>query len=139
MSAKTDAVVVIDGKVYTLSGYEDVEYLQRIGAYINDKIKEIDSLEASRHMPPNMKNVLIEINLADDFFKARTQVEKLEADLQLKEKELYDLKHDLIANQVKTESLEEQNKELESENRELLLSKTRLETTLEETLLDKKS
>ena len=29
MSAKTNAEVVIDGKVYTLSGYENEEYLQK--------------------------------------------------------------------------------------------------------------
>ena len=31
MSAKTNAEVVIDGKVYTLSGYEGEEYLQKVG------------------------------------------------------------------------------------------------------------
>ena len=30
MSAKTNAEVVIDGKVYTLSGYENEEYLQKV-------------------------------------------------------------------------------------------------------------
>ena len=50
MSAKTDAVVVIDGKVYTLSGYEDAEYLQKVGSYINDKIAEIDAVDSYRHM-----------------------------------------------------------------------------------------
>ena len=39
MSAKTCAEVVIDGKVYTLSGYEGEEYLQKVAAYINNKIK----------------------------------------------------------------------------------------------------
>ncbi len=138
MSAKTDAVVVIDGKVYTLSGYEDVEYLQKVGAYINDKIAEIDAVESYRHMAINMKNTLVEINIADDYFKAKSQVEKLESDLAAKEKEIYDLKHDLISNQVKTESDEERIKELEAENKELLLNKTRLEATLEDTLLDEK-
>ena len=37
MSAKTNAEVVIDGKVYTLSGYENEEYLQKVAAYINNK------------------------------------------------------------------------------------------------------
>ncbi|MBE5891670.1 MAG: cell division protein ZapA [Lachnospiraceae bacterium] len=138
MSAKTDAVVVIDGKVYTLSGYEDVEYLQKVGAYINDKIAEIDSVDDYRHMAINMKNTLVEINIADDYFKAKSQVEKLEKDLAAKEKEIYDLKHDLISNQVKTESDEERIKELEAENKELLLNKTRLEATLEDTLLEEK-
>ncbi len=138
MSAKTDAVVVIDGKVYTLSGYEDAEYLQKVGSYINDKIAEIDAVDSYRHMALNMKNTLVEINIADDFFKAKAQVEKLENDLAAKEKEIYDLKHDLISNQVKTESTEERIKELEAENKELLLNKTRLEATLEDSLLDDK-
>lgn len=138
MSAKTDAVVVIDGKVYTLSGYEDAEYLQKVGSYINDKIAEIDAVDSYRHMALNMKNTLVEINIADDFFKAKAQVEKLENDLVAKEKEIYDLKHDLISNQVKTESTEERIKELEAENKELLLNKTRLEATLEDSLLDDK-
>ena len=42
MSAKTNAEVVIDGKVYTLSGYENEEYLQKVAAYINNKIAEFD-------------------------------------------------------------------------------------------------
>ena len=34
MSAKTSAEVVIDGKVYTLSGYEGEEYLQKVALLI---------------------------------------------------------------------------------------------------------
>ena len=64
------------------------------------------------------------------------RVDKLERDLELKEKEIYDLKHDLISNQIKTETAETRAKELEAENKELLLNKTRLEATLEDKLLD---
>jgi cell division protein ZapA len=138
MSAKTSAEVVIDGKVYTLSGYEGTEYLQKVAGYINDKISEFDSLEEYRHFPLNMKATLIQLNIADDYFKAKSQVEKLEHDLELKEKEIYDLKHDLISNQIKTETAEESLKKIEAENRELLLNKARLEATLEDTLLDGK-
>ena len=45
MAAKTSAEVVIDGKVYTLSGYEGEEYLQKVAAYINNKISEFDGIE----------------------------------------------------------------------------------------------
>ena len=86
-----------------------------------------------------MKNTLLQLNLADDYFKAKAQVEKLEKELEAKEKEIYDLKHDLISNQIKTESAEAAVKELESQNKELLLNKARLEATLEESLLDNKS
>ncbi|MCH5333753.1 MAG: cell division protein ZapA [Agathobacter sp.] len=136
MSAKTSAEVVIDGKVYTLSGYEGEEYLQRVAAYINNKIAEFDALEDYRHVPVGMKSTLIELNIADDYFKAKEQVEKLERDMESKDKEIYDLKHDLISNQIKTESAEASMKALESENKELLLNKARLEAALEDKLLD---
>ncbi len=136
MSAKTSAEVVIDGKVYTLSGYEGEEHLQKVAAYINGKINEFDSLDNTRHLPANMKSTLIQLNIADDYFKAKAQVEKLERDLEMKDRELYDLKHDLISNQIKTESADERIKELEAENRELLLNKARLEATLEDALLE---
>ena len=82
-----------------------------------------------------MKSVMIQLNIADDYFKAKAQVEKLERDMELKDRELYDLKHDLISNQIKTEGTDERIKELEAENRELLLNKARLEATLEDALL----
>lgn len=138
MSAKTSAEVVIDGKVYTLSGYEGEEYLQKVAAYINNKIIEFDAIEDYRHLPLNMKNTLIQLNIADDYFKAKDQVIKLENDLEQKEKEIYDLKHDLISNQVKTETAEASLKELEAANKELLLNKARLEASLEDKLLDGK-
>lgn len=129
MSAKTSAEVVIDGKVYTLSGYEGEEYLQKVAAYINSKINEFEAMEDTRHLPGNMKSTLIQLNIADDFFKAKTQVDKLEHELDAKDKELYDLKHDLIADQIKMESADERIKELETENRELLLKNAKLEAT----------
>ena len=138
MSAKTSAEVVIDGKVYTLSGYEGEDYLQKVAAYINNKINDFNNIEEYRHIPLNMKSTLIQLNIADDYFKAKTQAEKLEKDIKLKEKEIYDLKHDLISNQIKRESAETSVKDLEAENKELLLNKARLEATLEDTLLDGK-
>lgn len=136
MSAKTSTEVVIDGKVYTLSGYEGAEYLQRIAAYINEKIDEYEAIDDYRHLPLNMKSTLIQINIADDLYKAKSLIEKLEHDLEMKDKEIYDLKHDLIAEQIKRENAEESMKQLEVENRELLLNKARLEATLEDSLLE---
>ncbi len=136
MPALTNVEVVIDGKVYTLSGYEGQEYLQKVAAYINSKINEFDTLGNTKYLSSDMKSTFIQINIADDYFKAKAQVEKLEHDIEIKDKELYDLKHDLISNQMKTDSADERIKQLEAENRELLLNKTRLEATLEDALLE---
>lgn len=137
MSAKTDAEVIIGGKVYTLSGYESEEYLQKVASYINNKRNEYDALEGYKRLPVDMQSTLLELNIADDYFKAKSQVEKLEQDLEAKEKEIYDLRHDLISNQIKMESDEKALKELEKENKELLLNKTKLEANLEDALLGK--
>ena len=84
-----------------------------------------------------MKAILIHLNIADDYFKAKARAEKLEQELELKEKELYDLKHDLISEQIKAESDEKAIRELERENRELQLNKAKLEAGLEDALLGK--
>ena len=138
MSAKTSAEVIIGGKVYTLSGYEGQEYLQKVAAYINDKINEFDRLDEYRNVPSAMKSTLLQRNIADDYFKAKAQVEKLEHDLDMKDREIYDLKHDLISNQIKTDSANEELKKLQNENKELLINKARLEAALEDSLLGTK-
>lgn len=137
MSEKTSAEVLIGGKVYTLSGYEGEEYLQKVATYINNKLSEFDNTEGYRRLPADMKATLLELNIADDYFKAKARAEKLEQQIEAKDKEIYDLKHDLISNQIRTESDEKEMKRLERENQELLLNKARLEASLEESLLGK--
>ena len=137
MAEKTNAEVIIGGKVYTLSGYEGEEYLQKVAIYINNKINELDSVEAFKRFPADMKATLIHLNIADDYFKAKSYIEKLEKEVEAKDKEIYDLKHDLISNQIKAESDEKSLKELEAENKELMVEKARLEAALEDARADK--
>ncbi|MBQ4293837.1 MAG: cell division protein ZapA [Lachnospiraceae bacterium] len=139
MASKADVQVIINGKVYTLSGYESEEYLQRVAAYLNNKIMEFDHVEDYRRFSPDMRSVLLQLNIADDYFKARSQTERLEKEIEERDREIYELKHDLISNQIKQESDEKKRKELESENKELLLNKAKLEATLEDALLGKVS
>lgn len=135
MSAKKSTQVLIGGKIYTLSGYEEEEYLQRIASYINSKLSEFENLSGMNNFTVDMKSTLLEINIADDYFKAKDLCDKYESDLELKDKEIYDLKHDLISNQVRIETLEEELTSLEAEKKELLSLKARLEASLEDALL----
>ena len=127
MSEKASADVVINGKVYTLAGYESKEYLQRVAAYINSKIAECQETEAMKRMPKEMQSVLLELNIADDYFKAKELVEKYEEDIASKEKEIYELRHEVIANQIKQEGLEKNIADLEEENKQLHIEKAKLE------------
>ena len=136
MSTKASTVVVIDKKEYNLSGFEQEDYLQMVAAYINQKITEMNQQESYKRIPQDMKNLMLQLNLADDYFKAKDKAEKLARDIALKEKEIYDLKHELISNEVKSETAEERATQLEAENKELLLNKSRLEEALEDKLLN---
>lgn len=108
MAGKNDTEVIIGGKVITLSGYESEEYLQKVASYINNKIAEYNKVDSFRRQPLDLQNVLLQINLADDYFKAKKQIDSLEEELEAKDRELYDLKHELIASQIKLESKEKQ-------------------------------
>lgn len=137
MSAKTSADVIIGGKVYTLSGYESEVYLQQVAAYINNKLSELEELEDYRRFTADMRSTLLELNLADDYFKAKNRAEMLEEDLENKSKELYSLKHELVSTQIKIDTCEKSLDEMERENKELRLNKTKLEAALDEALFGK--
>lgn len=130
MSSKTDTEVIIGGKVFTLSGYESEEYLQKVASYINNKVIEYGKVDSFRRQPLETQGVLLQLNIADDYFKAKKQISILEEELQAKEKELYDLKHELISSQIKLESAEGQVKALQQEQNDSAKKIVRLETEL---------
>lgn len=130
MSVKTDTEVIIGGKVFTLSGYESEEYLQKVASYINNKVNEYNKIDSFRRQPMDTQGVLLQLNIADDYFKAKKQITTLEEELQAKDKELYDLKHELISAQIKLESSQEQVKALQKEQNESAKELVRLETEL---------
>lgn len=130
MSSKTDTEVIIGGKVFTLSGYESEDYLQKVASYINNKVIEYGKVDSFRRQPLETQGVLLQLNIADDYFKAKKQISVLEEELQAKEKELYDLKHELISYQIKLESAEEQVKNLTNEQNDNAKKIVRLETEL---------
>ena len=132
MSSKNKTEVLIAGKIFTLSGYESEEYLQKVATYINNKIAEFKKLDGYNHQTKENKSILLELNIADDYFKAKKQVEMVEEELSEKDKELYDLKHELINAQIQ---LENQEKDLEAsrkENTELQKEVVRLQTERDE-------
>lgn len=74
--------------------------------------------------------MLLQLNIADDYFKAKKQISALEEDLAAKDKELYDLRHELISTQIKLEGVEEQVKALQKAQNEGEKEIVRLETEL---------
>ncbi len=132
MSTKTDTEVIINGKVFTLSGYESEEYLQKVASYINNKIAEYNKVDGFKRQSSDTQNVLMQLNIADDYFKAKKQIDLLEEEIQNREKDMYDLKHELIAAQIKLENTEKNLQNLQQEANENAKKMVRLETELKE-------
>ncbi len=131
MSAKNETEVYIGGRTYTLSGYESEEYLQKVAAYINSKLTDFKKSDSFRRQTIDMQAIMIELNIADDYFKAKKVADDMDGDLENKDKEIYDLKHELIASQIKLDSLNKELADVKKELSESQKSVVRLETELE--------
>lgn len=106
MQDKTTVKVLIDGKVYTLGGFESEDYIQKVAYYLNSKTEELKGLSGYSHQTMDVRNLLLALNIADDYFKAKSEVETLEEDRENKDMEAYNAKHDLVSARVKIEELE---------------------------------
>ena len=131
MASKTDVQVLLGGKVYTLSGYESEEYLQKIALYINNKMTELNQMPGYKRMGSDMQKTLLELNMADDYYKARKRISELEADLEDKDKAEYDLKHELISAQIQLDESTKKIDQLKEEINELQKQIVKLEAKAE--------
>ena len=132
MSSKNKTQVIIAGKIYTLSGYESEEYLQRVAAYLNGKITEFRGMDGYHRLSPDMRGILLNLNTADDYFKMKKKVEDLERELSEKDREIYEFKHELITAQIRLENAEKEIHNLEERNlqqqKEIIQLETRANT-----------
>ncbi len=127
-TGKNNAEVLIDGKVFTLSGFESEDYLQKVATYLNHKIEDCNENDGYRKQNAETRSVLLALNVADDYFKAKKQGNSLESDIELKDKEMYDLKHELISAQIKLDSAEQTIEDLKNKINELQIQIVKLET-----------
>jgi Cell division protein ZapA. len=129
-SSKNNTEVLIGGKVFTLSGFESESYLQKISTYLNHKLTECTNSEGYRKQSAESRSVLLALNVADDYFKAKKQGDALESDIAAKDKEMYDLKHELISAQIKLENADNAMDELKEKYQELQREIVKLETEM---------
>ena len=115
MAAKTALKVLINGKTITLAGYEDEEYLQNVANYLNRKISGLSGLQGYRRMSADDRNILLALNIADDYFKAKGQVSGLESSLEEHEQDSYGIKQELVASQIDAEKLRNENESLKAQ------------------------
>lgn len=77
MVEKNKTKVLIGGNVYTLSGEESEEYIQRVALYINRKMDELKHSDNGQSLNSRLLNVLLALNIADELFKEKDKVTSL--------------------------------------------------------------
>ncbi len=134
MASKNTIQVLIDGKIVTLSGYESEEYLQKVASYLNNKVMELGTLPGYNRQSSENKSILLSLNIADDYFKAKNQADAIENDMETKDKEAYEVKHDLIAAQITIDKMRQEIAKLQEEKAELAVSVNKLNAELDSLL-----
>ena len=73
------------------------------------------------------------LNIADDYFKAKNMGESLQTEIDNKDKQINDLKHELITSQIKIEALNKERTELKGQISTYQKSIAKLEEQLDKT------
>ena len=132
MKKQTTTDVLIDGRTYTIAGFEGDEYLQQVAGYINRKLSDLKKNKEYTHLDLDLRNMLLAINITDDYFKEREKIEDIKNDRELKDKLVLDMKHEIIAREDRIQEVEKEAKDL---NKKLIAAEKKiveLETTLKQ-------
>lgn len=111
MKSKNDVEVLINGKKYTICGFESDEYMQKVASYINEKYMEFKKKDYYNTLDLELRNVLLAINMADDYFKMKKRAKEQVAESDLKDKMMFDMKHEIMSLQSQ---LDEAKRRIES-------------------------
>lgn len=130
MKNRNDIEVLIGGRKYTICGFESDEYLQQVASYINRKYAEFKKKEYYHRMDLDVRNVLLAINIADDYFKTKKKAKDYHTESQEKDKTVLDMKHKIIDLQEQgkkdEKKIDELEKALEDAEKKIIELETRL-------------
>ena len=116
--AETKTKITVYGKEYTIVSPDSRDHVQRVAAYLDDKIKELKS--ENLDISGDSLLTLAALNLADEFIKAQDKLEMLSSEVE----GLRDMARDIqIKRQVEKNSsgmsAADRVRQLEEENAEL--------------------
>ncbi len=98
--------VVVGGKVLTVWGSKDEVTMQQVASCVNKMTARLEATQSFRHLPTDLRPLLIELNLAEELIAERETSARLKEDLQEKENELARVKQELVEAELRLERLE---------------------------------
>lgn len=95
MEGKSEVSVVIDGKVYRLSGGSDT-YLQKLASYVDGKIRELKKQPGYNKLSVEYRDILLALNIAEEVSSLRDEIQEFNQGSRDKEQEIYELKQEIV-------------------------------------------
>ena len=132
MKKQNDTDVIICGRRYTISGFESEDYLQRVASYINGRNEEFKRKNFYKLLDTETRNILMQLNIADDYFKGKEQMELLQKENDARNRDIFELKHEAIEAQTKLTALQAERDALKADDSAARKTSVRLETELSE-------
>ena len=123
MENKNTTEVLIDGRKYAISGVDSDDYAQQIATYINHKFAEFKQMDYYERLDMDLRNVLLAINIADDYYKAKDVA---------RDKMILDMKHEMIKLQDQVDRLQKEKDEMETSWKKDREKRIELETKLKQ-------
>ncbi|MBQ6393187.1 MAG: cell division protein ZapA [Eubacterium sp.] len=96
--------VVIDGKVYMLSGGSSEAYMQKLASYVDNKIRELKTIPNYQKLSPDYRHILLCLNLTEELFKSQDEKDVSSKEYQEKEAEIYRLKQELVEKDMRIDT-----------------------------------
>lgn len=115
MKNKNDVEVLINGRKYTICGFESAEYLQKVATYINSKYMEFKDKDYYYSLDMDLRNILLAVNIADDYFKAKKEAWVIQKDNERKDKMVLEMKHEVLDSQSGTAKVGQENEVLKDD------------------------
>ncbi len=130
MRNKNDVEVLIDGRKYTICGFESAEYLQQIASYINRKFIEFKKKDYYARLDLDLRKILLAINIADDYYKMKKKANEYRTENELKDQLVLDMKHEILHLQedvqTRDKKIGELEKDMEQAEKKIIELETRL-------------
>lgn len=103
---KNTIEVIINKKVYRLASNDSEEKLQKLARYVDLKIAEFETSIGYSKLNPEYQNLMLSLNLAQDYFTVKEELEKMDQEASKRERELYEIKHEMLDSKIQCESLQ---------------------------------
>lgn len=104
MMEKKKISVIIDGKVYTLSGSDSEAHMQRVASFVDGKLREIRAADSYGKLSGEYKNVLLSLNIADELIRLQDELAVIRQEHAENEQELYRLKQEIVDKDMRNDT-----------------------------------